>query len=412
MKPSSVPPSIEVPSLHARLVLLGGSMFTLLAGASIAPALPAIKAHFIEHPQADLLTKLVLSLTALCIALGAPIAGWAVDRFGRRRLLVASILGTGIGGTAGYFAWSLESLLATRAVLGFSVAITMTAVTALIADYFAGDARRKFLGTQSAAMKIGGICFLLLGGWLAGFGWRQPFLVDLLALLILPGALLAIRDFSKRPAAVASASAGPPGLNPRATPAVAVVCAIAALSQATFYMLPTQLPFLATQQLGWVAREVGAGLALNALVAAVVASQYGRIRGALGLHGCLLVMFGFMAAGHALVAHAMSTVALMVAMMVSGVGVGMVVPNLSAWMLDIVPQGHRGRAVGWLTSALFTGQFVSPLVWQPVIAQGGVRLAFGVAALALAAGAVTTLAVMWSTRQRAGRETPTPTTIT
>ena len=88
-------------SLHGRLVLLGGSMFTLLAGASIAPALPAIKAQFADHPQADLLTKLVLSLTALCIALGAPLAGWAVDRFGRRPLLVASILGTSVGGTAG-----------------------------------------------------------------------------------------------------------------------------------------------------------------------------------------------------------------------------------------------------------------------------------------------------------------------
>jgi MFS family permease len=46
-------------------------------------------------------------------------------------------------------------------------------------------AHAQFLGLQAAFMGLGGMVFLTLGGYLADLNWRLPFLIYLLAWLIL-----------------------------------------------------------------------------------------------------------------------------------------------------------------------------------------------------------------------------------
>ena len=75
-----------------RGTLLAVSTLTVMSGAVIAPALPAMEAYFAEVAHAALLTRLVLTLPGLAIALSAPVAGWVPDRWGRKRLLVAAIV--------------------------------------------------------------------------------------------------------------------------------------------------------------------------------------------------------------------------------------------------------------------------------------------------------------------------------
>ena len=57
---------------------------TVMAGATIAPALPGMKLVFQDVANADFLVKLVLTMPALLIAIGAPFAGILLDRRGRR----------------------------------------------------------------------------------------------------------------------------------------------------------------------------------------------------------------------------------------------------------------------------------------------------------------------------------------
>ena len=66
------------------------SALTIMSGATIAPALPSIEAHFSGTPHAELLTRLVLTMPALFIVLCAPFAGLVVDRLGRKPVLVAA----------------------------------------------------------------------------------------------------------------------------------------------------------------------------------------------------------------------------------------------------------------------------------------------------------------------------------
>ncbi|MEE9592610.1 MAG: MFS transporter, partial [Thermoplasmata archaeon] len=95
--------------------LLAGSSVAVLPVAALAPALPALAVAFQDTPNAELLVRLTLTLPALLIAIGAPIAGLLLDRWGRRPVIILSLIGFGLAGTSGFFLNSLEAILVSRA---------------------------------------------------------------------------------------------------------------------------------------------------------------------------------------------------------------------------------------------------------------------------------------------------------
>lgn len=134
---------------------------------TISPALPLIAASFAEVPQSDILVKLVMTIPALMIALTAPIAGRFIDKWDRLSLLWGALPVYAIAGSAGFYLENLYTILASRVILGIAVGITMTIVITLVADYFEGKERQKFLGIQVAFMSLAGILFIGFGGVLA-----------------------------------------------------------------------------------------------------------------------------------------------------------------------------------------------------------------------------------------------------
>lgn len=173
-------------SVLTKATLLLVSTLTVMAGATIAPSLPAMQEHFREVGDAALWVRLVLTLPALFIVIGSLVAGVVVDRFGRKPLLLAAAALYGSAGASGYVLDSLFHILIGRAFLGFAVAGIMVTATTLITDYYSGAARAAFLGLQAAFMGLGGVIFLSLGGFLADQNWRFPFLIYLFAWLLVP----------------------------------------------------------------------------------------------------------------------------------------------------------------------------------------------------------------------------------
>ena len=140
--------------------LLLGSTMTVMAGATISPALPQIDVYFQNMPQAKLLVKMLLSVHALFIALTAPAAGFLMDRYGRKTVLIFSVALYGLSGSSGFFLDSLYGIILGRAFLGISVAGIMSGFTTLIGDYFQGEKRNKIMGLQADFTEIGGMRLL------------------------------------------------------------------------------------------------------------------------------------------------------------------------------------------------------------------------------------------------------------
>ena len=63
----------------------------------------------------------------------------------------------------------------------------------------------------------------------------------------------------------------------------------------------------------------------------------------------------------------------------------MLIPNLYVWLANEVPQEIRGRALGGFTTALYLGQFLSPLISQPLTIALDIRNTIMIAGLVMLA---------------------------
>jgi MFS family permease len=186
-----------------------------MAGATVVPALPALSAQLADGAWSEFLVRQILVLPALATAIASPLVGWWIDRRGLRGALLLSMAVYAFAGSSGLVVDDLGLLLAGRAALGIALAGIMTSATALISDFFEGEARNRVVGLQASVMGLGGVVFLSLGGWLADQHWRAPFGVYALAILVLVFAARAIPEPAFTPASTR-------GLGPSSGPARAV----------------------------------------------------------------------------------------------------------------------------------------------------------------------------------------------
>lgn len=367
-------------------VLLAASSLTAMAGATIAPSLPALAKHFADVPDVDLLVKLVLTAPGLAIAVGAPLGGWLADTWGRRPVLALGVALYVLAGGSGLVLDDLTGILIGRVLLGVAVALVMTSATALMGDLTPPGDRARVSGWQAAAMGFGGVVFLLAGGALAEISWRGPFAVYLIPVVLL--ALLPIYLPAPPPR-----PNGPRGPEPRMPwRAVVPIFAFGFLGMVVFYILPIQLPFHLSALGVTSAAVAGMGIATATLGSALTSMLLaGRLRARLGMAGTLVLGFALAATGYTIVGFAPALPVVFAGVAVAGVGLGMQMPILVAALQTAAPAELRGRAAGGYTMAVFLGQFVSPFLHGPTARLFGYDGAFLVTAALSALVAVSLL---------------------
>ena len=359
------------PSL--KLTLLFVATLTIMAGTTVAPSLPAIEQSFLSTPNVEIMSRMVLTLPSVFVALCAPVAGVLADRFGRKRLLLGAILLYSLSGMSGLFADSLAGLLVGRAFLGFAIGGIMTIGTALVGEYFEGPARERYLGLQQAFTQLGGVVFVVAGGLLADVHWRAPFAVYAVALLILPAALLFLQEPARNNSHVKNGGEQAFAVN---WFLVAVLALAAFLVNALFYTIPSQLPFF-LRELGLFSGSVaGYAIGIFNLAGALMALNFGRLGARIGVTVILAVGLVLMATGFALLAAADGLVSMLSALAVVGLGLGAVMPAIMSTTIMLAPLRLRGRIAGVVTASMFLGHFISPLASQPWIARFGFAVTY------------------------------------
>lgn len=351
-----------------------------MASATIAPALPRMADAFRGIAHAELVTKLVLTAPALAIALCAPLAGAIIDRFGRLSLLRGSLVLYGLAGAAGYVLHDLNAILASRLALGIAIAGTMTTTTALVGDYYRAEARGRFASLQSFVMSLGAVISVGLGGLLADIDWRLPFLIYLTGWAALVPATLYLDE----PARAAEHAAEHGDARHLAVGRVAAAYAITLFAVVMFYMTPVQLPFLVRAIGVEASAAAGGAIAVSSLAAAAGSAAFPRFRRFNGVLGVYAWAIAAMAVGYGLIGLTSSYLAVLIGVIASGFGVGLFFPNSSLWVLALAPVRLRGRLAGGLTAAIFLGQFLSPLLLEPLVASTSLARAFALAAASMA----------------------------
>jgi MFS family permease len=342
-----------------KITILLVSCLTIMSIVTISPSLPEMSLAFSEIPNSEFLVKLVLTLPALFIALISPLAGALIDRYGRLKLLWFALLLYAVSGTSGYYLNDLYFILAGRALLGIAVGISMTIVVTLVADYFEGMERQKFAGLQIAFMSIGGILFIGLGGILADINWRFPFLIYLFALIILPLTILYLHE----PTIVLNKSKQVSKI--KTPPIMWLLLFNIMIMWILFFLIPVQIPFylkaIGIQQNALI----GAAIAVSTAFSAISAFSYAKLKSRYSFFTIFSLGYLLMSMAFLLVAFIPSYMAVVLAMMLAGLGMGMMIPNTNIWVMKIAPPEIRGRAIGRLTTFWFLGQFLSPVLLLP-----------------------------------------------
>ncbi len=358
------------------LTILLGSTTTVLAAIIIAPALPEMAEAFNDVPNADFLVRLTLTIPALFVAIGALFVGILLDRWGRKPVLIASLILYGLAGTAGFFLDSLMAILVSRALLGLAVAGIMSGFTTLIFDYFSGSKLNQFMGYQGAFIGLGGMIFLLLAGFLADIGWQYPFLVHLFAFLVLIGVILFIDEPERQTYPQQDTPAKKLTFPWKA---VGPIYITAFVGMVIFFIFPVHLPFYLTAESGVSNSQVGLALSMQTLSAIIIALQFSRLKTRFSFAAIFGLIFIAFSINYFIIALTPNYGFVIIAMLIGGLGIGLFPPNNNVWLASVTPPLLRGRAVGGMTSALFLGQFFSPIFTQPLIQQIGIAGTFTVA---------------------------------
>jgi len=372
--------------------LLLAATLTVMANAAISPALPGLLKLFSGDPNAEVITRMLVTAPSLSIAFLAPLAGLTADFLGRRRLMLVGMLLFAVAGSAGLFLPDLQTIFVSRIILGIAVAMIMTAQTALIGDYFAGAERNALTGLQISARNFGGLMFILLSGWFATMSPRLPFVVYGFALLILPFVYKVIVEPKRAPRRQAS-SERRISIRPAWRLKFAGLIFVQAVTNMVFFIMPTQLPFFINTRGFESSMMTGVILGVLMLTGGCLALVYSRIHRAIGYSGIYALGYGAMAIGFVLLVAPMTLLTFVGASLI-GAGYALVSPSFVSAALLLAPEHRRGLASGALTASVFVGQFFSPLISTPIILGFGFSVLFFTAASLVAIFAIVAAAVM------------------
>lgn len=342
-----------------KLSILSLSFISLIATAAMAPALNGIQSHFINAPET--LIKLVVTLPALiCIPIG--LLNKAFMKFiSKKNLIIIGLLLYTIGGLSSSLSPNIYVLLFTKVILGLGLGITAPLSLVLIGDFFHGKERAKFMGFATATTNLGGIISTLFVGFLVSLGWRYSFLVYAVAIIVLFLIVFFLpNDYENNEEKL---STGNLEEDIKLNKGIFKYAILVFLGLIAFYAIPTNMDFLVKlRNLGGAstaANIVSIGT-LTSLISAMIFPKLIKIfKRYFSLIIFISMFLGFIILG---TAHSMPMI-LLGAIFV-GFGFGDVIPFGMLFASNLVHKTHTALAILIVTTGLYFGEFVSPLILQ------------------------------------------------
>lgn len=364
----------------SKIILLLASSLTVMSVSAISPALPKIAEAFAYLPNAVFLVKLMLTIPSLIIAFSAPFAGIIIDKGKRKTLLVTSLILYAITGTTGLYLESIEGFLIARAFLGISVAGIMTSAQTLIADYYYGEERTKALGLQGTFISFGGVLFVAIAGLLATISWRYPFSLYGLALLLAYPAFLYIHEPKQKhkEEIIDNLEHSTYTIH---TISIIGICCIVFSGMVIFYCIPTQLPFLLQSYGIDSPAKAGAIVSLATLCGGITSFLMPKLKKIISFAKLGSLSFGLLAIGFFGIQITPSYPIILFSALFAGAGIGLLMPSMRLWVITLANPNIRGRSVGFLTSSLYLGQFLSPIIAQPIVSLQSIQSLYSIIAL-------------------------------
>jgi DHA1 family multidrug resistance protein-like MFS transporter len=361
---------------------------------------PFLPYYIQEFEVGDLGQALVWSgrmgtAAGLAMAISSPLWGSLADRYGRKPMVVRSMIGGGLSVLLMAYVTSVEQLLVTRVLQG-ALAGTVTACLTLVSTSTPRQHLGFALGLMQGAFMLGASVGPLLGGPLIeAFGYKTCFLWAGVAVILagISVQFLVHEDFTRARKVESSAKYRMPGRDMLRLladrPFLVLVLTVTAMSFAFGFVMPVVPLFL--QELAGhtdIISLAGAVFAAGGLVGAVSAAVMGRYSDRIGPRRVLVSGLFSAALFYLAQGYAESVLAFGVLVVLTGIATGAVRPVANSLITGIVSEGDRGKAFGVMSSAAALGWAAGPMAGGYLGAHYGFRSVFvATAILFLAVGA-------------------------
>lgn len=157
-------------------------LFDSLDGVAMASVMPVLTGLWKITPSE---AGTLIAANFIGGAVGAVVAGWLADRYGRMRLMMVSIALFAVMSVFCAFAWDFRSLFIFRTIEGLGLGAEVPIAATFINEWAKAQGRARYFLLYSTIFMFGGLVGSLLGVWVVpNFGWRWMFYIGALPALV------------------------------------------------------------------------------------------------------------------------------------------------------------------------------------------------------------------------------------
>jgi len=365
--------------LDTNLQIIFGITLTYIMGiSSITPVFPKmVKELNISVEDIGLLITF-FSFPGILLT---PVLGVIADRWGRKKIVIPSLILFGIAGGACFFTRDFKLLLILRLFQGIGAAPLGSLTVTIIGDLYSKRELIAAMGYNSSIRSIGSASYPAIGGALAMIGWHYPFILPIIAipvgLLVLfnlkipePENELHIREHLnivwKK-------------LRNRQ------VVRLLAIGVITFIMLfgpyMTCFPLLLGNSFGASTLIIGLIMASVSLIAALTSSQLGKITKLFSERTILKISFILYALALLIIPFIPRLGLFLIPILIFGIAHGINVPVIQSLLAELAPKKYRATFMSVSGMTFRVGQTLGPLLMGVVISVWGIGGAFYIGAV-------------------------------
>ena len=343
-------------------IIISITLISIMGGPTIAPMLPDLAKVFDVSSKE---IELVMIVFFLPIGIATPILGILADRIGIRKVLVPSLLLFAIAGGCSSFAQDFQTLLWCRFLQGLGVASLDFIVLIMISMLYRGKALRKAMSLNIGILGLSAAIYPIMGGALANFSWRAPFLLTVTAFPLVMLILMVLK-LPQKPSSSQNSNLKiylqniwHITKNPAVLGLMLVRGSIFAIQFGAFI---TYLPILAGNNLGASGLLIGLILTSMSLSLSVVASQMIRLAPRTSEITLIKLSFVIIAIALSIIPAIHHAWMLIFPSMLFGVAQALAMPSSQALLAGLAADNARAGFMAINASVQSLGQAVGPLI--------------------------------------------------
>ncbi len=364
-------------------IIFSVTLMSVLAVSSVSPIFPEVQKYFNVSPEE---VGLLVTLFTLPGIFFTPFFGILADRFGRKAVLIPSLLLFGIaGGTMG-LTFNFTLLLILRFLQGVGGASLGSLNITLIGDIFSDVSKRSTaMGYNASVLSVGTAFYPFIGGSLGILGWNYPFLLPFVAI---PVGIITLFWF-KEPEITRNRSAADyfkkifQGLRDKR---ILWIFFISMMTFTFFYgSYLTYFPFFMSHSFKINTFIIGIFLSSMSISVAITSSQFGKLSSKMSQQFMIKIAFALYGLSLFIIPLIHDVWFLFLATTLFGFAQGMNIPSIQLLLVRFSPPQQRAAFMSLNGMSLRLGQTIGPLIMGIFFSTLGITWVFWAGA-ALAVG--------------------------